>query len=230
MKYKRILSSLIIIAVICSLSVGYSAFVKEFYITDLSAVVRAKSDIRITSLEIFESKSIVNISSDFNKDSIISNIEFESEDSYVIYKFTITNFGNVEMGILKFDNLDDELNYELLDYDYGEKICTVDGCTLGINKEIKFKVSPKTFTEKKTYSIKPVIVFRNFKTITYNNIFGLTSEEIISGGQFVKELPVGVNQISISYSNGIITNYTYSNNILDIEEVTDNIVINNISE
>lgn len=230
MKYNKILFSIVIITVICSLSIGYSALVKEFYITDLSAVVRTKSDIRITAIEIIESKSTINVSTDFNKNSIISSIEFESEDSYVIYKFTVTNFGNVEMGILKLDNLDNELNYELLDYNPGEKICTDSGCTLGIHKEIKLKVSPKTFTKKKTYNLKPALVFRNYKTITYNNIFGLTSEEIINGGRFIKEFPDEVQQISISYSNGIVTNYTYLNNVLDIEEVTDNIVINNISE
>ena len=98
-KYKCNVVSLIVLFLICSISVGYSAFTSEMSIGNVVADVRVKKDIRITDIRIVGGiiKQIVQL--------ILMLIQFfwimffSIMDDYITLEVTITNIEAAEMGI-----------------------------------------------------------------------------------------------------------------------------------
>ena len=126
------------------LTIGWSAFLQKLYVNDLSVRVNAKKDIRVTSVV---SNGITNggiiLSQDYDHNKVFADITLPNESSTVSFIVEIINYGNVDMGILKIDNLPDNLEMVIDDYKLKDKICGVDRCNLGIKKEIKITIKYK---------------------------------------------------------------------------------------
>ena len=96
MKIRNILSTIILILVL-SITVGFSAFVSEMSISKLVAEVRAQEDIRVTKVELVDSYEIISNEMNYDVDSVLGNVTFNSWDSFATYEITITNIGNVDL-------------------------------------------------------------------------------------------------------------------------------------
>ena len=139
-KSSVIISYAILIFVIL-LSIGFSAFSNQLNVKDISASVRVNADIRITSANLSEAYSeAYSTSLNYNKANISGTAILPNEDSYIDYAIKITNLGKVEMGIKEITLSNDNLDYELVDYNLGDKLCILEEetskCTLGIEKQI----------------------------------------------------------------------------------------------
>ena len=96
--YSKIIVFLVIVMV-CTLTVGYSAFVTEMSISKIVSHVRVQKDVRITNVEFLEGDSwnVVSNSIDYDEDSLIGNVTFTDFEAVASYKVTFTNFGNVKV-------------------------------------------------------------------------------------------------------------------------------------
>ena len=96
--YSKIIVFLVIVMV-CTLTVGYSAFVTEMSISKIVSHVRVQKDVRITNVEFLEGDSwnVVSNSIDYDEDSLIGNVTFTDIEAVASYKVTFTNFGNVKV-------------------------------------------------------------------------------------------------------------------------------------
>ena len=135
--------SIIIVLTIIFLSVGFSAFQNKLAIEDISATVRIDKDVRVTKVGIESVKNATSYYEDYNVSNISSSVILNDTNSYVIYEVEIYNFGNVAMGISDVSIDNENLKFELLDYNLKDKICDNNQCSLGIKKTLKIKVSYK---------------------------------------------------------------------------------------
>lgn len=229
-KYKKTFLNCIIIFIIFSLSIGYSAFSSELSISKIVADVRIKKDVRITDVSFVNtsSKEVLLNDSNYDADSILANITFSNMSSYVTFKVTISNLGNQEIGIYNI-NLPDGLRAEISNYKLNDKICDNSGkCSLGISKNVNIKVYPVSELGLKQENMKIDFDFRIFHKITYTgiNIDNTYPTEIIDGGNlsitFKEDLDRVImtsNNIQIGYYNQITNGQTITiNNIIgDVE-------------
>lgn len=175
----RYLVSSIVLLVVVFLSIGYSAFQTTLFVGDVSAIVRPIVDIRVTGMSASSgTNGGVSTYEEYNVAALYLGASLPNPNSTVTYKVEVTNFGNVEMGILDitFDNdsLNDILTYEIQDYKLKEKICdSSNSCKNGVKKEfyitLKYK-NADAFDKSTTFDIKLNVDFRRFYTITYVNI------------------------------------------------------------
>ena len=98
-KHYSIIIVFLVIVMVCTLTVGYSAFVTEMSISKIVSHVRVQKDVRITNVQFLEDESsnVVSNSVDYDEDSLIGNVTFNGIDSVASYKVTFTNFGNAKV-------------------------------------------------------------------------------------------------------------------------------------
>lgn len=163
MKIRNILSTIILILVL-SITVGFSAFCSEMSISNLVAEVRLNEDVRITSVEFLSSDSygVDPIELDYDKDSVMGNVTFNSSDAYATYKVIVTNFGNIDVCV--FNYISD--NMIVNSYDYGSNVI-VDA--LGGTTELTIKVNPKNSSIGDS-SFKVDVDFRKLFSVSYEYI------------------------------------------------------------
>ena len=236
-KYTRILKYLVVI-VIFSLTVGYSAFNNKLLINNIVANVRIKADIRVTGILFTEATAdAMPQYENYNVDSLLMDINLPDENSTITYKVKITNFGNQEMGIFSINNLNENLDYEIKDYKLRSKICNKETCTLGTTKEffITIKYKENRFEKSNTnYNIRLNVDFRKINTITYKGITNNGYPTYIMDGD---DLNINlVNQIPkkiIAYTNNVKTDknlYKYENNNFTYNNVEGNVILEYIDK
>ena len=126
LKSSAIISYAILIFVIF-LSIGFSAFSNQLNVKDISASVRVNADIRITSANLSGAyNEAYSTSLDYNKTNINGTAILPNEDSYIDYVVNIVNLGKVEMCIKDFTLSNDNLDYELIDYNLGDKLSVIE--------------------------------------------------------------------------------------------------------
>ena len=138
----------VILFAVVGLSVGFSAFNIELGIRNILATVKVKADIRVIGVSQKDSsEGAYSISLNYNKTNINGTAILPNADSYIDYDINIANIGNLEMGIKNIISENENLDYELLNYNLKEKICveTEEGtsCNLGIEKTITLRVKWK---------------------------------------------------------------------------------------
>ncbi|MBQ3511110.1 MAG: hypothetical protein IJA30_02290 [Bacilli bacterium] len=233
--YKKTFLICIVLFVIFSISIGYSAFSSELSISKIVADVRVKQDIRITDISVSSSSSINGNYGvpkiEYDADSIILTQVFASYDDFIEVSVNITNFGNTNMGIFNI-SVPQGIGYKLTDYELKDKLCNDIGkCNLGASKIIKLKMYP---TSDEGFNLENSIVdfdFREMHSITYSGVTnnGYTTE-IIDGGnlsiQFTSDTPENV----VVYSDGKVNSskYTYSNGTLTMNNVSGDLVIKSV--
>ena len=111
------------------LTIGWSAYLQELYIDDISLNIESKQDIRITGLTVMKENtaSIGNFIYDYDR-IIADGIQLSNKNDHIIFDVEITNFENAEMGILKIDGLPDDLEL-VIDLE-NPKTCYKDDCIL----------------------------------------------------------------------------------------------------
>lgn len=233
MKSKIIVFSIIV--VIVGLTIGYSAFSSNLLMSNIGATVRVEADIRVTNLEIFNSASQgISNYEEYNVSSIKSRVVLPTRESSVTYKVSITNFGNVEMGIFNISGLPDNLYYEIEGYSLRQKICDIKGkCSLGITKDFYITIKYKDYDETNIeYDINLEFDFRTFYNISYNNFSSNNYiTQIMEGENLEIKLDSNCTRLLIYMNNMLLKenlDFTLNDKILTIYNVSGNIDISNL--
>lgn len=230
----------ILIFVLC-LSIGFSAFSSQLNVKNISASVRIKTDIRITAVNLSEAYSdAYSTSLNYNKTNINGTAILPNEDSYIDYDIKITNLGKVEMGIKEITLNNDNLDYELIDYNLGDKLCILEeetlNCTLGIEKQIIVRVKWKDGIYDSSNTENNFVLDFNFQN--YQNVYIEDTikqnivdcpSEVINSSDLTFRYTGEKFDIRI-YMGGIrINDYTFENGLVTIKSVTDPVYIKYIS-
>ena len=156
------------------LTVGFSAFRQQLFITGMFADVRVPADIRVTGISPNGNKNDgVSNSEDYNVKNISGNITLPNSDSSITYRVEVTNFEGPEMGIFDLTGLPDNLEYTLEEYELKEKICENDRCTLGVKKSFNITIQYKENgydSENQTFNFKLDFDFRSYHKVRYEGL------------------------------------------------------------
>lgn len=238
MKRNKILylfSGLITILIV-SITIGYSAFGTEMNISGISARVRLEDNIRVTAFSVESTTENASSSyEDYNIAALFTELTLPTVNSQITYKVTITNFGNTEMGIFSLENLPENLEYELSNYNLQEKICdTNNNCTLGAQKTFYLTIKYKAngYNGNTVYPLNLKLTYKPFYTITYINIDGTNyPKEIMESTKlqltFQEPLP---KYLTVYNETNMTVPFTYENGILAIDNITENLTIENLIE
>ena len=240
LKSSVIISYAILIFVIC-LSIGFSAFSNQLNVKYISASVRVNADIRITSTNLSEAYSdAYSTSLDYNKTNINGTAILPNEDSYIDYVVNIVNLGKVEMGIKEITLNNDNLDYELIDYNLGDKLCVIEEetskCTLGTEKQIIVRLKWKNGSYDSSNTENKFILdfnFQNYQKVYIEdtvapNITDCPSE-VINSGDLTFRYTGEKFDIRIYMGSKRINDYTFENGLVTIKNVTDPVYIKYIS-
>ena len=240
LKSSVIISYAILIFVIC-LSIGFSAFSNQLNIKDIIASVRVNADIRITSVNLSEAyNDAYSTSLDYNKTNINGTTILPSEDSYIDYVVNIVNLGKVEMGIKEITLNNDNLDYELIDYNLGDKLCVIEEetskCTLGIEKQIIVRLKWKNGSYDSSNTENNFVLdfnFQNYQKVyiedtVVQNITDCPSE-VINSDDLTFRYTGEKFDIRIYMGSKRINDYTFENGLVTIKNVTDPVYIKYIS-
>ena len=235
----------LIFFMIVFLSYGISAFSSTFNITG-DAVVRLSRDIRVTSISVGNTTNGgagSNLGYSVNKISATTTLP--SANSTVTYTFTITNIGNVEMGILditetfklngsntsniKITNITgyDQNNASILCDNSDPTLCKL-GSISTISVTIGYDTNGYNVNDSHEYEIMLEFDFRESYTISYS---GLTT----SAGLPTRILAGQTKTITFTSTTGIPTSSSdisivgatpsYTNPNLTISNPTGNVTI-----
>ncbi len=223
------------------LSIGFSAFSNQLNVKDISASVRVNADIRITSANLSEAyNEAYSTSLDYNKTNINGTAILPSKDSYIDYVVKITNLGKVEMGIKEITLYNDNLDYELIDYNLGDKLCVIEEettkCTLGIEKQIIVRLKWKNGSYDSSNTENNFVLdfnFQNYQKVyiedtAAQNITNCPSE-VINSGDLTFRYTGEKFDIRIYMGSKRINDYTFENGLVTIKNVTDPVYIKYIS-
>ena len=225
---KKNIFSVVILFLILSITVGFSAFASEMSIGKIVADVRVKKDIRITDATVTDGKWYNLDAFNYDTDSILFGEVFDEPDDFVSVDFEVTNFGNVEMGIYDIE-ASEGIRYEITGYELKDKLCDNDNnCNLGSKKIMNLKIYPTGYAG--LYSnISVNFDFREMHTITYEGITNNSyPTEIISGSNLNVDFTGDIPENLIIYKDSTkvdSSKYIYSNNILTFNNVSGDLVI-----
>ena len=230
----------VILFAVVGLSVGFSAFNIELGIRNILATVKVKADIRVIGVSQKDSsEGAYSISLNYNKTNINGTAILPNADSYIDYDINIANIGNLEMGIKNIISENENLDYELLNYNLKEKICveTEEGtsCNLGIEKTITLRVKWKDgmYNRDNTSSLFLFnLDFENYHKITVEDsikdlIINCPSEVINTDN--LEFTYIGEKFDVRVFMNGQIYPYKKEDQKIIIENVTGPVLIKYIS-
>ena len=236
--YKVYLVTSLILFVVLSISIGYSAFGTQLHIDDIVLEYRIKKDIRVTNLKLFKTTDDAKSkAAEYNYASISDDIVLPNANSTITYKVQITNIGTEPMGIFDITGLPSNLTYKLSGYNLKQKICDELRCSQGVIQEFNITIEyadKVSVPEKTEYNIQLNIDFRGFHKVTYvdidNNGY---PTEVMDGASlnvtFVKNIPSVLqvyHGLEKLYKN---QDFTYENGNLKLSSVTDDVKITDLT-
>ena len=226
------------------LSIGFSALETILEINDINAVVRIEEDARVIGVQqvsITNSANILNY--DYNTDNIYGKIKLPNGNSQATFAVTIANIGNVELGFSEVTLSDTRLDYEIVGYTEGTKLCDNNNpttCKLGSQSTFNISIKYKNGATITNDDINFTATFnlRHFHNISYLNISNTTNypKEIMEGEtlivRFTNDVPQRI-KVKRSDNTPLQTNeYTYtqdpnnsSNKILTVPNIDDDLII-----
>ncbi len=207
---------IILISIVLLMSIGYSALNKSLSISG-NLTYRPQKDVRITNFTTSNKPSNMTINySDFSKTEV--KLGYTTTGSAnITYNIEVTNFSSTAMGILKIDGLNDNI---LVQKDIvGSKLvgpAEINTFTITFN-------SPKE--EIKTYLL--TFEFAPVYKITYNGFSNIENykKEILETENLNQKLAKDSQLCSVTMNGSLVKNYTFSNDLLNIPNVTGDIVI-----
>ena len=240
MKNKIYICLLIVFLIIIFISVGFASSSVNLNINNIFAKVRLERDIRITGVRLNNvSTDTISKYSDYNIDNVSLGFSLPYEDSYVSYNVSVTNIGNVEMGVFSISGLPDNLEYSLSNYKIGDKLCNENGeCTLGASKEFIITLKYKSggyVSNDIDYDIVLNFEFRGFYNVSYQNIVNDNYPNYaINGGDFnltfINDIPATIliyDGLEYSYNspNLIVNDVDRDFTIIGIADENDDYII-----
>ena len=223
-KHKFVIMFLCCLFVVLLQTVVFCAISSTMNISGI-AKARIATDVRITDLSIYEVGSGVNASyEEFSKDVITSGVTFSSASSFIIYRVTVKNYSNSSVAISNITGLNNNLNYELIDYNLGDILCDINGnCGAMATKEFFIKI----YGNLGDYSISLHFEFKLAHNVTYNNIDGSEYPNSVMDGDTLTvnflETPVG--KVAGYIDGKYVDSATYLNNVYTVSNVTGDIEI-----
>ncbi len=221
MKYRSIVCTIILFMVL-SITVGFSAFVSEMSISKIVADVKIVEDVRITNVEFLSSESVgVNpVDLSYDKDSVLGRLSFDSISSAAVYKITVTNFGNADVYFNGMVNIS-PVRVEFVDGGADVKISP-----LGGTYEFKITVFQIEHSDYES-DFKVDFDFKRLFNVSYENI-DMDNEVVVEGENYYTYLNanydlsevkifMGGREITsdeIYYDGYTITIYNVSGNIV----------------
>ena len=94
-------------------TIAYSAINSTMNISG-DAYARVDADVRITSFKLSSSSNVTSNYEEYSKNTVSSNIQLLGDANSITYDVEVTNYGNVDMGILDITGLPNGLSYELI--------------------------------------------------------------------------------------------------------------------
>ena len=233
MKYRSIVCTIILVMVL-SITVGFSAFVSEMSISKIVADVRVEKDVRITDVSFVDGYYTGDIPIiEYDADSIIVSKNFTSQDDFVTLDVTITNFGSSNVGI--FDMVTPNgIGFWFDDYNMCDKICDDYGkCNLGSVQTYRMNVYVDGLNYVNSDRHQLDFTFKDILNISYINIpmndhyftelgYGETLDVL-----FENDIPDFV----ILYSNGVKippSEYFYEDGYLMYKYITTDMTIEGV--
>ena len=204
------------------MSIGYSALNRSLGITgDLT--YRPQGDMRITNITQGTVTGATIQYADFSRKEIKLGY-ISTGAASVTYTVEITNYSNVEMGILKIDDLPSDA--KITGYTLGTKLKDKNGKSdagMVMTFDITFT---STKAETRTFLLK--FDFENCYKVTYEGFTSTTGfkTEVLEkakftqnfGGKFPGGLPAGA--LYVTMKGSAYNDYTYSNGTITITSVT----------
>ena len=235
------ISAAVVVLVLTTLTIGFSAFQSTGIIKDIGATVRVQKNIRITGVSVMNPVSdAVSNYEDYNVESITSGLNLPNSNSKLTYKVEITNFGNAEMMITQIAGLPSNLKYEIDEQNYklNELICDDNDstkCTLGAKKTLYITISYKNSSSydstTTTYPFTLNFTFEsNNKVAEVNGIYYDTLQEAVNAvpknntQTTVKLLKNTSEAITVAKNQNII--FDFQNSVLSNAGNT-NVISNN---
>jgi len=213
---------LVMLAVIV-LTIGYSAFVSDFSITNVVSYFRIIPNTRVMGVTT-NSAYVSNL--DYSTTSINSTAEIPNEAS-VTFQVTITTFENVPMALSNISVMNGNTvinNVDILPTfnDTYIKICnTSNACTLNSSKVVDVAVMNNTGSTISTDNFSVNFTFTPFYTVTYN---GSIIGDVLQNGTFTYEFQNDMPS-SVTVDTGTCGSASISNDTLIITNVTSDLVL-----
>lgn len=244
------LFTVLVMLCILLLTIGFSAFQASMEISNISAVIRAHADIRVTGIAVANSTNGASSSSEeYNVKSITSYAYLPYQDSTITYNIQITNIGNVMQGIYSIDEIYKIYNVStgaITNTDSGleiknavtlkEALCDdTDNsqCKLGSVTTLAITIgyaSNGFDNTNKNHAIELDFDFRRVFGITYSgfsSVSGLATQMIYGDTKTVTFTnTTGVpSSVSVSGASGSYTSPTLTLSNITITAVDENIVV-----
>ena len=211
--------TLVVLFTIMFLSVGYSALVANFTITGIVTKIRPNKVVRVTNVAT-SSPTVSDL--DYNVSSIISTVNIPAGGT-VTYNVTVTNLGNVPVALSGVSFSDGTNNLTNLSTTINSQnyviICNGNNCTGPVSKDVTITVT-NNGSSTITGNLISDLTFQTIYTITYD---GNKIGEALSGSNFTYTFSANP-PTRVKLTSGTYGSYTYNNNVLQINNVTSDIV------
>lgn len=127
------------------LTIGFSSITISGKIENIMASIKPQAAARVTNVLLAESSSGgLTTSEDYNINSIFGNISLPNEDSTITFKVNVTVFNAAEMKLSSVTSINENLDYEFLNYTLGGALCNTNyECNYGATDEIYIKIKYK---------------------------------------------------------------------------------------
>lgn len=221
MKIRNILMVIILLMVL-SITVGFSAFVSEMSISNIVADVRIVEDVRITNVEFLSSESVgVNpVDLSYDKDSVLGRLSFDSISSAAVYKITVTNFGNADVYFKGMNNIS-PVRVEFVD---GGADVTIS--SLGGTYEFTITVFQIEHSDYES-DFKVDFDFKRLFNVSYENV-DKSNESVVEGENYYTYLNVNydLSEVKIFMGGRELTadEVLYDGNSITIYNVSGDVV------
>ena len=215
---------LFVLFMVMLLTVGYSAFLSEFAITNTVAHLRIRPNTRVSGVTT-NSQYISNL--DYSTNSLISSASIPS-GGVVTYQVTITTYDNAPMALsnITVSNGANQINNVSVTPTVSGssyiKICNTSGsCVLNASKIVEITLTNNTGSVINTDSLSVNLTFTQYYTVTYNsNLIG----DVLNNGTFTyifdSNTPTSVSIVSGTCGSPSITGAT-----MTVPNVTSDIVL-----
>ena len=227
---KKVLYIIVSLLITMALSVGFSAFQKDLKVEDLLMHVRLQRDTRVSNKTVQRANGAVSNVDDYNVSKIYGNVSFDNTSSYILYKVSLTNYGNVKMGLLDVESNTSGVNYSLCDSngnnctsDFKTEICDNNSCTLGASTDIYVKVTANSAAAK---NIDLDLDFEPYNDIEYINLHEEPVDfpfEIMSSDSF--EITLTSKPEVVEVTGNATVNYNKNTGVLRVSAVDSDLTI-----
>ena len=231
------LISFLLLIIVIFLTYGFSTYSDNLAIGNSKARVMKDAVVRITNASANTNSNSGQINYiDFSADKIYTDINLPNANSTVTLDVTVTNFGNVEMGISSITGLPSNLTYTLTGYNLETALCDSNDnrkCTLG--SETNFQITIAYDTNgfdgiTNLYSLNLEFVFHEMVyTARINNNYYETIQDAIDASPtdgtettivLLKNVYQRIkiwrgNNIVLDMDNLVLHNPAYTNNLGD---------------